>query len=106
MKSFPQTPAPRKKRHLRVSFGFQNPTSQGLTLDMSETGAFICTRQLFDTGMKLRLLLETPMGNFALEGRVVWSCDETHPPRSPHEPGMGLRWVATDDQFLDFFNMI
>jgi len=100
------TPALRKKRHLRVSFGLEQPENQGLTLDLSETGAFICTRQMFDPGLKLRMLIETPMGNLALEGRVVWICDENNLSRSPHEPGIGVQWVATDDQYMDVFNMI
>ncbi len=100
------TPALRKKRHLRVSFGLEQPENQGLTLDLSETGAFICTRQMFDPGLKLRMLIETPMGNMALEGRVVWICDENNLSRSPHESGIGVQWVATDDQYMDVFNMI
>lgn len=99
-------PALRKKRQLRVSFGVERPTDEGRTLDVSETGAFICTQHVFEPGLKLRLLLETPNGNLSLEGRVVWICNETHPPKSPHQPGMGVCWEATDEQFADFFLMI
>lgn len=101
-----RSPAQRKKRHMRVSFGVEQPTDQGLTLDLSETGAFIRTSRLFDPGLKLRLLIETPAGNLSLEGRVVWTCDEAHPPKSPHEPGMGIQWVATDEQYIDILQML
>lgn len=104
--AFIHAPALRKKRHLRISFGLEQPENQGLTLDLSETGAFIRTRHIFNPGLKLRVLMETPMGNMALEGRVVWVCDEHNPPRSPHEPGIGVQWIATDDQYMDIFNMI
>lgn len=99
-------PAPRKKRNLRVSFGVERLDFQGRTLDVSETGAFICAQQMIKPGMKVRLLVETPSGNLALEGWVVWLCDETHPSRSPHEPGMGIRWLATGETFQDFFQLI
>jgi len=100
------TVAPRKKRHLRVSFGVEQLENQGLTLDLSETGAFVCTRHAIEPGVKVRLLLETPMGNLSLEGRVIWVCDEAHPPRSPHEPGIGIHWAATDEQYTDFLHML
>jgi hypothetical protein len=99
-------PAPRKKRNLRVCFGVERLDFQGRTLDVSETGAFICARQTIEPGTKVRLLIETPAGNLALEGRVVWLCDAAHPPRSPHEDGMGIRWVSTDETFRDFFHLI
>jgi hypothetical protein len=99
-------PAPRKKRKLRVSFGIERLDFQGMTLDVSETGAFICAQQMIEPGMKMRVLIETPAGNLALEGRVVWMCDSIHPSRSPHEAGMGIRWVSTDDTFQDFFQLI
>lgn len=98
--------APRKKRHMRVSFGVEQLDRQGLTLDVSQTGAFVCTRQLIEPGVKVRLLIESPMGNVSVEGRVVWMCDEQHPPRSPHEPGIGIQWLATDEQYGDFLQMI
>lgn len=98
--------APRKKRHLRVAYGVEQLDRQGLTLDLSETGAFVSTRQLIEPGVKVRVLVETPMGNLSLEGRVVWVCDEKHLSSSPHEPGIGIRWLATGDQYLDFFQML
>lgn len=102
----PAMPAPRKKRHLRVSFGVERLDFQGRTLDVSETGAFICAQQMLQPGMKMRILIETPAGNLALEGRVVWLCDSVHPPRSPHETGMGIRWLSSDEAFQDFIQMI
>jgi hypothetical protein len=100
------SPAPRKKRKLRVSFGVERLDFQGKTLDLSETGAFICAQRMLQPGMKMRILIETPAGNLALEGRVIWLCDSTHPARTPHEMGMGIRWLSSDETFQDFIRLI
>ncbi len=104
-----QSPAPRKKHHMRVSFGPEGPFYKGLTLDLSNTGMFLSTFHRFQPGQKLRLLLETPVGDLFMEGRVIWACDETHPARSTHKQGLGIELQTADgsyDPYQDFLHMI
>ncbi len=105
----PQSPAPRKRRHLQVSFGPDGPFHKGLTLDLSKTGMFVVTFVRFEPGQKLRLLLDTPMGGLFIEGRVVWVCDNQHQARDDHRLGMGIQLLPASgpyDPYQDFLHTI
>ena len=104
-----QSPRPRKKRHLRVSFGPDGPLHKGLTLDLSKTGMFVVTFVRFEPGQKLRLLLDTPTGGMFIEGRVVWVCDNQHQARDDHKPGIGIQLLPASgpyDPYQEFLHMI
>ena len=104
-----ESPAPRKKRHLHVSFGPDGPFHKGLTLNLSKTGMFVVTFVRFEPDQKLRLLLDTPMGGLFLEGRVVWVCDNQHQGRNDHKLGIGIQLLPPNgayDPYQDLLHMI
>jgi CheY-like chemotaxis protein len=70
-------------------------TGEGHLTDLSETGAFLQTDQLFPIGdfIRLHIILPYQLGEVATEARIVWINyqDSDHDP-SPH--GMGLAFVG------------
>ncbi len=109
MVSLKTSPAPRKKHHVTVSLGPDGPFCKGLTLDLSRTGMFVVTFHRFEPGQKLRLLLDTPLGGIHLDGRVIWACDDKHPARTSHKPGVGIQLLPANspyNPYLDFLQMI
>jgi two-component system chemotaxis response regulator CheY len=72
-----------------------NDIGEGYLTDLSETGAFLETSQLFPVGdcIKLHIILPYQLGEVSTEARIVWhSHQDSNDDTSPH--GMGLAFVG------------
>lgn len=94
----------RLKKRLAVRFGTDEPSRLAFTEDISASGLFLKTTNIFRPGTLIRIVMELEGGAVVeLEGRVVWA--KKVPPQMIHlvrKSGMGVRivrFISGDEEY-------
>ncbi len=96
--------AKRAKRRLLVRYGTSAADKTAFTKNVSESGLFVQTNQVFRPGTTLQVLIRFPERSFGLWARVVWA--KKVPPQLAHllECGMGLCFIDPSPEWVAFYN--
>lgn len=101
----------RIKQRITIYFGTDDVSRLAFTEDISMTGMFIKTPNIFPINSTVTIQFALPDGSVVrLEGRVTWA--KKVPPNLFHlvkKSGMGihfLRFIAGEELFDDFFEKI
>jgi hypothetical protein len=95
----PTAVAPRKSIAIPLRYGPVRPVDPGMTVNLSETGLFVCTRRLLEPGSAVALDLFLRDARPKLRGVVVWS----RPIPKPGLPnGMGVRLLAPPPAYTSY----
>lgn len=83
----------RAKRRIMVRYGASTAEKTAFTKNLSITGMFLQTNQVFRPGSTIQVQIQFPTGDLAMWAHVVWA--KTVPPSLAHvlECGMGLRFI-------------
>jgi Tfp pilus assembly protein PilZ len=94
----------RAKRRMMVRYGVSTTDKAAFTKNVSETGLFLQTNQVFKPGTTIQVQIQFPQNTFSMWGRVVWA--KTVPPSLAHvvECGMGIRFVDPPAEWSTFFH--
>ena len=94
---------PRTRGRLKVRYGVQTLDRTAFTNNVSLSGAFLRTNNVFKPGTTLQLEFEFPSQNLALWAQVVWA--KKVPPQLAHvlQCGMGLCFIDPSPEWLEFF---
>ena len=84
-------------------YGVEKPDRTGFTMNLSETGLFVKTNNVYKPGTTLQLELEFPERKFSMWGRVIWA--KKVPPQLAHilECGMGICFVDPSAEWMEFY---
>jgi type IV pilus assembly protein PilZ len=94
---------PRAPIELKVEYKKLNTFFSDYTKNISNGGTFIKTRKPLEVGTEFVFKLQVPRLEepIAIRGQVKWVVREGEPPPPGidpnHEPGMGIRFIYTDD---------
>ena len=93
----------RARSRLLVRFGTTVPDKMGFTKNVSESGLFIHTNQVFRPGTTVQLSVQFPDRVLTFWGRVIWA--KRVPPQLAHilECGMGIRFMDPSPEWLAFY---
>jgi hypothetical protein len=93
----------RAKRRMMVRYGLSTPEKTGFTKNLSETGLFVMTNNVFKPGTTIQVQIQFPNETFSLWARVVWA--KSVPPQLAHvlECGMGLCFIDPGEEWTSFF---
>jgi len=93
----------RAKRRMMVKYGLSAAEKTAFTKNVSETGLFIMTNQVFKPGTTVHVQVQFPKNTFSMWARVVWA--KTVPPQLSHvlECGMGVCFIDPSAEWLGFF---
>lgn len=93
----------RAKRRMMVRYGLSAPEKTAFTKNLSETGLFLMTNQVFKPGTTIQVQIQFPTETFSMWGRVVWA--KVVPPQLSHvlECGMGICFIDPSDDWKTFF---
>jgi Tfp pilus assembly protein PilZ len=94
----------RAKRRMMVRYGVSAADKMAFTKNLSETGLFLQTNQVFKPGTTLQVQIQFPKHTFSMWAHVVWA--KTVPAQLAHvlECGMGIRFIDPPSDWGDFFN--
>jgi hypothetical protein len=84
----PPSPARRILRSFPIWYGLEVPTIEAVTCDLSTTGLFITTHDVFDAGVQIQMRLELYTFRVTFRGQVISS---RGPADGERPPGMGVR---------------
>lgn len=93
----------RTKRRLMVRYGANAPERSGFTKNLSATGLFVHTNQVFAPGTTIQVEINFPDRVVSHWARVVWA--KKVPPQLAHllECGMGLCFVNPSAEWIEYF---
>lgn len=93
----------RARKRLMCRYGVEKPDRTGFTMNLSETGVFIKTNNVFKPGTTLQVELPFPEATFVMWGRVIWA--KKVPPQLAHilECGMGVCFIDPSAEWLQFY---
>ena len=93
----------RAKRRVMVRYGTSAADKTAFTKNVSETGLFVGTNNVFKPGTTIQVNLEFPDRLFSMWARVVWA--KAVPPQLAHvlECGMGVCFVDPPAEWLTFY---
>ncbi|MBZ5638699.1 MAG: PilZ domain-containing protein [Acidobacteriia bacterium] len=93
----------RARARLLVRFGIAAPEKTGFTKNVSESGLFVHTNQVFEPGTTIQLKVQFPDGPFSFWGRVMWA--KQVPPQLAHllDCGMGIRFLEPSPEWLAYY---
>jgi uncharacterized protein (TIGR02266 family) len=94
---------PRTRGRIRVRFGVEQLDRTAFTMNVSQTGAFIRTNQVFVPGTTIRMEFHFPDTPLTVHARVVWA--KKVPPQMAHllHCGMGVRFVNPGPEWVEIF---
>jgi Tfp pilus assembly protein PilZ len=94
---------PRTRGRIHVRFGLQKLDRSAFTMNVSLTGAFIRTNQVFAPGQTIKLELGMGGQTVNLYGKVVWA--KKVPAQLAHlvHCGMGVRFVNPGPEWVKAF---
>jgi Tfp pilus assembly protein PilZ len=86
-----------------VKYGTSTSEKTAFTKNVSETGLFVGTNQVFKPGTTIQVQIQFPERTFNLWARVVWA--KAVPPQLAHvlECGMGLCFVDPGAEWFSFY---
>jgi Tfp pilus assembly protein PilZ len=95
--------AERTRKRVMVKYGTDKADRMGFTRNLSETGLFIGTNNVFRPGTTIQIQLKFPDREFSVWARVVWA--KKVPSQLAHvlECGMGVCFVEPPPDWLEFF---
>ena len=93
----------RARRRMMVRYGLSSADKTAFTRNVSETGMFLQTNQVFKPGTTIQVQIQFPNETFGLWARVVWA--KVVPPQLAHvlECGMGLCFIDPTPDWKAFF---
>lgn len=93
----------RAKRRIMVRYGLSTADKTAFTKNLSETGLFLQTNQVFKPGTMIQVQIQFRQETFSLWARVVWA--KVVPPQLAHvlECGMGVCFVNPTPDWDAFF---
>jgi Tfp pilus assembly protein PilZ len=95
---------PRTLGRLRVRFGIEKPERSAFTMNVSQTGAFIHTNQVYPPGKTIKVEFNFPDRSISVHAHVVWA------KRVPREMahllrcGMGVRFINPGPEWVELFD--
>src|SRR5262245_3541806 len=94
----------RAKRRMMVRYGLSSPEKTAFTKNLSETGLFLLTNQVFKPGTTIQVQIQFPKETFSLWAKVVWA--KVVPPSLAHvlECGMGICFINPGDDWKTFYS--
>jgi len=89
----PREAHPRTRGRIRVRYGLEDLDRTAFTMNVSETGAFIRTNNVYPPGRMLKVEFNLGDKTVELQARIVWA--KKVPPQLAHllPCGMGIRFV-------------
>ena len=86
-----------------VKYGTEKVDKTAFTKNVSETGLYIQTNNVFPPGTTLQLEIHMPDKTFSMWARVAWA--KKVPPTLAHvlDCGMGLNFVEPVPEWVAFF---
>jgi len=93
----------RARKRVMCRFGVDKTDRTGFTMNLSETGVFVKTNNVFKPGTTLQLQLVFPDATYSMWGRVIWA--KKVPPQLAHvlDCGMGICFVDPTPEWLEFY---
>lgn len=93
----------RAKRRVMVKYGPSAVDKTAFTKNVSETGLYVHTNQVFKPGTTIHVQLQFPNRTFSMWARVVWA--KAVPPQLAHvlECGMGICFIDPSPEWIAFF---
>ena len=93
----------RAKRRLMVKFGTSTAEKTAFTKNVSETGLFVQTNNVFKPGTTIQVNIQFPDRLFSMWARVVWA--KAVPPQLAHvlECGMGVCFIDPTPEWISFY---
>jgi len=93
----------RAKRRLMVRYGTSVAEKTAFTKNVSETGLYVQTNNVFKPGTTIQVNIQFPDRTFSMWARVVWA--KTVPPQLAHvlDCGMGVCFIDPSPEWLSFF---
>lgn len=94
----------RAKRRMMVRFGLSAPEKTAFTRNVSVTGLFLQTNQVFNPGSTIHVEIHFPKNTFNMWARVMWA--KTVPAQLAHvlECGMGVRFIDPPAEWDAFYH--
>ena len=94
----------RAKRRMMVRYGASAADKTAFTKNVSETGLFLQTNQVFKPGSTIHVQIQFPTETFSMWARVVWA--KTVPQGLAHvlECGMGVCFIDPSPEWIAFFH--
>jgi len=93
----------RAKRRMMVRYGLSTAEKTAFTRNVSETGLFVQTNQVFKPGTTIHVQIQFPKEAFSMWASVVWA--KVVPPQLAHvlECGMGVCFIEPSPEWIAFF---
>lgn len=93
----------RAKRRLMVRFGTSTPDRSAFTKNLSETGLFLQTNNVFAPGTTVQVQIHFPDRVYSHWARVVWA--KKVPPQLAHilECGMGVCFIDPSSEWQEYY---
>ena len=93
----------RAKRRLMVKYGTSAAEKTAFTKNVSETGLFVQTNQVFKPGTTIQVQIQFPDRLFSMWARVVWA--KAVPPQLAHilECGMGVCFIDPTPEWYSHY---
>jgi len=87
-----------------VRYGVQKANKTGFSKNVSRTGIYIQTNNVFKPGTTIQVELTFPNRTVSLWGRVVWA--KRVPPQLSHtlDCGMGVTFVEPPAEWFEFWD--
>jgi len=94
----------RAKRRMMVRYGLSAADRTAFTRNVSETGLFVQTNQVFKPGTTIHVQIRFPTETFSMWARVVWA--KVVPPQLAYlvECGMGVIFIDPSPEWIAFFH--
>ena len=94
----------RAKRRIMVRYGQSAAEKTAFTKNLSETGMFLHTNQVFKPGSTIHIQIQFPKHTIAMWARVMWA--KTVPIQLAHvlECGMGLHFEDPPADWTAFYH--
>jgi len=95
---------PRTRGRIRVRFGKDKPDRLAFTNNVSLTGAFVRTNNVFPPGATIKIEFQHDGREVTLYAKVVWA--KKVPPALAHtlHCGMGVRFVNPGPEWIELFD--
>lgn len=86
-----------------VRYGTSTAEKTAFTKNVSETGLFVQTNQVFKPGTTIQVQIQFPDRTFSMWARVVWA--KAVPPQLSHilECGMGVCFIDPTPEWLQHY---